>query len=60
MSTRNRNLFAALQAAFPADRDSLAVEAESPSGEVLAYSWRDLDQASARIANLLDSHNLAE
>ena len=58
MSTRNRNLFAALQAAFPADRDSLAVEAESPSGEVLAYSWRDLDQASARIANLLDSLQL--
>ena len=40
MSTRNRNLFAALQAAFPADRGSLAVEAESPSGEVLAYSWK--------------------
>ncbi|MFD0669394.1 malonate--CoA ligase [Ramlibacter sp. MAHUQ-53] len=45
------NLFTALRAAFPADLSAIAVETE----QGLAYSWRDLDQASARIANLLDS-----
>lgn len=50
------NLFAALRAAFPADLDEIAVETDSG----LTYSWRDLDQGSARIANLLASLDLPE
>ena len=34
----NRNLFAALRAAFPQDLDAVAVETDTG----LAYSWRDL------------------
>jgi malonyl-CoA/methylmalonyl-CoA synthetase len=45
----NRNLFAALRAAFPQDLDTVAVETDSG----LAYSWRDLDRGTAMIANLL-------
>ena len=55
---KNENLFCALRAAFPADLDAIAVETTSPHGEALNYSWRDLDQASARIANLLVSLKL--
>jgi malonyl-CoA/methylmalonyl-CoA synthetase len=50
----NDNLFAALRAAFPADLDSAAVETE----EGAVYSWRDLDRATAMLANLLDSLDL--
>jgi len=51
---QNRNLFTALRAAFPADLDGTAIEtADTP--QVLRYSWRDLDRASAMIANLFDS-----
>ena len=50
----NRNLFAALRAAFPADLDAVAVETDNG----LAYSWRDLDRATAMIANLLASLKL--
>ncbi|MEO8249629.1 MAG: malonyl-CoA synthase [Burkholderiales bacterium] len=49
-----RNLFAALRAGFPADLDKVAIETDSG----LAYSWRDLDSASAMIANLFDSLDL--
>ncbi|MFD0666246.1 malonate--CoA ligase [Ramlibacter sp. MAHUQ-53] len=52
--TTHRNLFAVLRAAFPADLDAVAVETD----EGLCYSWRDLDRASAMIANLLDSLQL--
>ncbi len=52
------NLFGALRAAFPADLEATAVEAIGADGHSLFYTWRDLDQASARIANLLDSLNL--
>ena len=52
------NLFAALRAAFPADLDQTAVEATASDGQCLRYSWRDLDHASARIANLLESLHL--
>jgi malonyl-CoA/methylmalonyl-CoA synthetase len=48
---KNPNLFAALRAAFPADLDSPAVETDSG----LVYSWRDIDRATAMIANLLRS-----
>jgi malonyl-CoA/methylmalonyl-CoA synthetase len=51
---KNNNLFAALRAAFPADLDSVAVETDQGQN----YSWRDLDRASAMIANLLVSLDL--
>jgi malonyl-CoA/methylmalonyl-CoA synthetase len=50
----DHNMFAALRAAFPADLDSAAVETDSG----LVYSWRDLDRATAMIANLLRALNL--
>jgi malonyl-CoA/methylmalonyl-CoA synthetase len=53
---KNQNLFAALRAAFPADLDAVAVE----TGEGLAYSWRDLERATAMMANLLRSLRLPE
>lgn len=52
--TANANLFAALRAAFPAELDSIAVETESG----LFYSWRDIERASAMIANLLEALKL--
>ena len=58
MSTHN--LFSALRAAFPSDLDRTAVEATAPDGSTLLYSWHDLDQASARMANLLASLQLPE
>ncbi|HWI80864.1 malonyl-CoA synthase [Ramlibacter sp.] len=48
------NLYAALRAAFPHDLDAAAVETDSG----LVYSWRDLDRATAMIANLLVSLDL--
>ncbi len=49
----DRNLFSGLRAGFPADLDATAVETcDTPAP--LYYSWRDLDRASARIANLID------
>ena len=56
MSTANQNLFAALRAAFPADLDTIAVETD----DELAYSWRDIDRATAMLANLLQSLQLPE
>ncbi len=50
----NHNLFAALRAAFPANLDSVAVQTDNG----LNYSWRDLDRASAMMANLLDGLNI--
>ena len=47
---KNENLFAALRAAFPTRLDEIAVETDNG----LCYSWRDLDRASAMMANLLD------
>ena len=60
MSSSSQNLFSALRAAFPADLDQTAVEAASAAGAPLLYTWRDLDRASARIANLLASLKLPE
>ena len=48
-SATDRNLFAALREAFPADMDAIAIETDTG----LHYSWRDLDRASAMLANLL-------
>jgi malonyl-CoA/methylmalonyl-CoA synthetase len=50
----NQNLFAALRAAFPHDLDAIAVETD----DGLNYSWRDLDRATAMMANLLRALNL--
>jgi malonyl-CoA/methylmalonyl-CoA synthetase len=50
----NHNLFAALRAAFPQDLDRIAVETDNG----LMYSWRDLDRATAMMANLLQSLDL--
>jgi malonyl-CoA/methylmalonyl-CoA synthetase len=48
------NLYAALRAGFAADLDATAIETcDTPSA--LHYTWRDLEHASARIANLLDA-----
>jgi malonyl-CoA/methylmalonyl-CoA synthetase len=52
----NRNLFAALRAAFPADLDGVAIETDTG----LAYSWRDLERGTAMIANLLQSLGIEE
>jgi malonyl-CoA/methylmalonyl-CoA synthetase len=54
----NANLFVALRAGFPANLDSPAVTQVDGPFAGQTYSWRDLDQASARIANLLDSLDL--
>ena len=54
----NLNLFSALRAAFPADLDAIAVETADAGGPGLCYSWRDLDRATAMMANLLTSLKL--
>jgi malonyl-CoA/methylmalonyl-CoA synthetase len=50
------NLYTALRANFGADRE-IAIETADTSPP-LYYTWGDLDRASARIANLLDSLEL--
>jgi malonyl-CoA/methylmalonyl-CoA synthetase len=53
----NANLFAALRGGFPAELDRVAIEtADTPVP--LAYTWRDLERASAMMANLIDSLDL--
>lgn len=49
----SNNFYQTLRQAFPDDLDTTAVW----TGD-LAYSWRDLDQASAMLANLLDGLGL--
>ena len=51
---KNLNLFTALRAGFPADLDAVAIETDNG----LHYSWRDLDRATAMLANLLQSLKL--
>ncbi|HYW58053.1 MAG TPA: malonyl-CoA synthase [Polaromonas sp.] len=51
---KNNNLFAALRAAFPDNLDEIAVETDNG----LFYSWRDLERATAMLANLLKSLQL--
>ncbi len=50
----NQNLFEALRAGFPSNLDTVAVETDTG----LQYSWRDLDRATAMLANLLESLRL--
>ena len=52
----NHNLFAALRGGFPADLEACAIE--TADGEALRYSWRDLELATAKMANLLESLDL--
>src|SRR6478752_7559179 len=54
MSRPNTNLFAALRAAFPANLDAVAIATDNG----LNYSWRDLERATAMLANLLKSLDL--
>jgi len=52
----HHNVWSALRAAFPTDLDRWAVETDTG----LVYCWRDLDRASAMVANLLASLDLPE
>ncbi len=52
--TTHQNLFSALRARFPAALDETAIETD----QGLLYSWRDIDRASAMMANLLASLDL--
>jgi malonyl-CoA/methylmalonyl-CoA synthetase len=50
------NVWTALRAAFPRALDEVAIEtADGPPGR---YTWRDLDRATAKVANLLRSLEL--
>ena len=55
--SKNENLFVALRGAFPAELDTIAIEAVDGPGAGL-YTWRALDRATAMIANLLASLEL--
>ena len=55
--TDNANLYSALRAAFPEDLDSVAIEVADSEG--LAYTWRDLERGTARLANWLAALQLA-
>jgi malonyl-CoA/methylmalonyl-CoA synthetase len=57
---KNDNLFVALRDAFPADLDATAIETGDGPRAPLFYTWRDLDRATARIANLLASLDLPD
>jgi malonyl-CoA/methylmalonyl-CoA synthetase len=54
------NLYTALRAGFPTDLDATAIETCDSDEAPRYYTWRDLDRASARIANLLASLDLPE
>jgi acyl-coenzyme A synthetase/AMP-(fatty) acid ligase len=57
---QDENLYTALRRAFPADLDAVAIETGDGPGAPLAYTWRDLDRASAMMANLFASLDLPE
>jgi len=50
----NANLYAALRAGFPVELASVAVETD----DGLCYSWQDMEDGSAMLANLLQSLGL--
>ncbi len=53
---RDFNLFTILRGGFPAELDAVAIET---AGEApLFYTWRDIERATAMLANLLDSLDL--
>ena len=47
----SNNLFGVLRAGFPADLSACAVETDTG----LSYSWQDLEDATAMVANFLES-----
>jgi len=51
----NANLFVALRAGRPDDLDRTAIETVDTG---LFYTWRDIEHATAKLANLLDSLDL--
>ena len=53
---KNESLFTALRAAFPANLNSIAIETDHG----LYYSWRDIERATAMLANLLVSLKLPQ
>jgi malonyl-CoA/methylmalonyl-CoA synthetase len=53
------NLYALLAGGFPDDREACAIEASSPGGPPLYYTWNDIDRATAKLASLLASLGLA-
>ena len=55
MKADDHNLYAALRSAFPADLDAVAIETAGGPDPLLRYSWRDLDEASAMLANLFEA-----
>ncbi|MEO6625142.1 MAG: AMP-binding protein, partial [Burkholderiaceae bacterium] len=52
--TVDHSLFSALRAVFPSDLDGVAFETDNG----LSYSWRDLESATAMLANLLQGLQL--
>jgi len=54
MNTGNANAFSVLRAGFPVDLDATAIETDTG----LNYRWRDLDRASAMVANLFADWDL--
>ena len=52
----DHNLFSALRNAFPQELDRIAIE--TGDGDALLYTWRDLERATAMIANLIASLDL--
>jgi len=53
---KDENLYSLLASGFPADRDTVCIEAPG-AGD---YTWRDVDTQTARMANLLRSLALPE
>ncbi len=51
---KQENLFCALRAAFPADLDAIAIETADTTVP-LYYTWRDIERATAKLANLIES-----
>ncbi len=56
----NDNLYCALRAAFPADLDAVAIDDVDGRAPRRSHTWRDIDAATARLANLLASLGLPE
>ncbi len=55
---RSANLFEALRASFPQDLDRWAIECADGPDIGQRYTWRDLDRATAMMANFLASLDL--
>lgn len=53
---KDENLYSLLASGFPADRDTVCIEAPG-AGD---YAWRDVETQTARMANLLRSLDLPE